>query len=142
MGIESSSIGRDMVGFAIGAIAAAAGSGLVFVSFIPLPPDDLQRQYARAVCGAVVTVSFFGGGFIGRRGISADALADLVPAILGTYAVSVFLCMAEVMSWRETLATLAFVSVGISISALLSLALQKFFPQKLPIETSWDGPQD
>lgn len=138
MGIESSSLGRDMVGFAIGAIAGAASSGLVIVSFIPLPPEDLQRDYARAVFGAVVSVSFFAGGFIGRRGFSADALSDLVSPIIGTYAVSIFFCMAAGLSLSETLFPLAFVSVGVFASALFSVALQKFFPQKLQVEASWD----
>jgi len=130
------------VGFALGAIAGASSAGLVFVSFIPLPPEDLQRDYTRAVWGAVVLVSFFAGGFIGRRGFSADALVALVPSILGTYAVSIFLCMAAGLSWAETLVPLAFVSVGLFVSALLSLALQRFFPQKLPVEPTWDGPAD
>jgi hypothetical protein len=140
MGIESSSLGRDMVGFAIGAIAAAAASGLVFVSFIQVPPEDLPRDYTRTVLGAVVVVSFFAGGFIGRRGFSADTLMDLVPPIFGTYAASTFFCMAAGLSWNETLSPLAFVSVGIFASALLSVALQKFFPLELPVETSWDDP--
>lgn len=139
MGIDSSSLGRDLAGFATGAITGATSSWLVFVSFIPLPPEDLQRDYARAVCGAIVLVSFFAGGFIGRRGFSADALADLVPPILGTYAVSVFLCLAAGVSWGEAVPLLAFVSVGMFASALLSLALQKLFPQKSPVEAADTG---
>lgn len=128
---NQSSLLRDALGFVVGAMTAAASAGLAFVMFYPPLPDSNPSRHDRAAALAILTiVMFLCGGFIGRRGFSAQFLSDLRWPVLGSYAVVTFLCILASFALEETAAMLAFATVGIVSSAMLSLVLLWRFPLK------------
>ena len=79
-----------------------------------------------------VGVMFFCGGFIGRRGFSAEALSDLFPSVVGTYAVAVLFPLIAGLSFGELAPLVGFASAGVVASSVGSLLLMKWFPPKAP----------
>ncbi len=131
MSSDQSSLLRDTIGFLVGAVTAAAAAGLVFVMFYPPLPESNPSRHDRAAALAIlVIVMFFCGGFIGRRGLSAQFLSDLRWPVVGSYIVVAFLCLLASFSLAETAIMLAFATAGILSSAVLSLALLWRFPLK------------
>src|SRR5689334_14661853 len=105
---------RDLIGFLVGATVAAATAGLVFVlSYPPLPKSNPSRHDRAAALAVLVIVMFFSGGFIGRRGFSADFLSDLLWPVVGSYIVLVFLCLLASFSLGESATMVGFATAGI-----------------------------
>jgi hypothetical protein len=129
---SQSSIARDTAGFLAGAILAAVAAGLIFVAFFPLPKESDPRNHTGEAFMMTVLVMFFCGGFIGRRGFSAEALSDLLPSVIGTYVVVVLLPLFAGLSFRELLPFLGFASTGVAASVAGSLLLLRWFPTKSP----------
>ena len=73
---------------------------------------------------------FFCGGFIGRRGLSADFLSDLRWPVVGSYVAVVFLRVLASFSLGETATMAAFATAGILSSVVVSLVLLRRFPMK------------
>ena len=95
------SLVRDIIGFFIGGVSAAVAAGLVFVAFFPLPTENDPRNHVGRTFVMLAVVMFLCGGFIGRRGFSAEALSDLLPSIIGTYAVAGLLPLFSGLSLSE-----------------------------------------
>ena len=122
---------RDLVGFFVGALVAAAAAGLVFVLFYPPLPESNPSRHDRAAALAIlVIVMFFSGGFVGRRGFSADFLSDLLWPVVGSYIVLVFLCFFASFSLGESATMVGFATAGILSSAAVSVILLRCFPVK------------
>ena len=132
MNTNQSSLARDTVGFLVGAILAAVAAGLVFVTFFPLPKEQDPRNHTGEAFMMTVLVMFFCGGFIGRRGFSAEALSDFLPSVIGTYVAVVILPLFAGLSFRELLPFLGFASAGVAASVAGSLLLLRWFPPKSP----------
>ena len=131
MNSNQSSFLRDLIGFLVGAVVAAATAGLVFVLFYPPLPESNPSRHDRAGALAIlVIVMFFSGGFIGRRGFSADFLSDLRWPVVGSYIVVVFLCFLASFSLGEIATMVAFATTGILSSAVVSVILLSRFPVK------------
>jgi hypothetical protein len=129
---KQSSLGRGTVGFLAGGILAAAAAGLIFVAFFPLPKDHNPRNHTGEAFAMLIFVMFSCGGFIGRRGFSAEALSDLLPSTIGTFVVVVLLSLLAGLSFGELAPLVGFTLVGVAASALGSLALRMWFPPKNP----------
>jgi hypothetical protein len=128
---RQSSWHRDVSVFLVGALVAAIVAGLVFVLvYPPLPESNPSRHDRGAALATLVIVMFFCGGFIGRRGLSADFLSDLAWPVVGSYLAVVFLCVLASFSPGEIATMAAFASAGILSSALVSLVLMRRFPVK------------
>ncbi len=130
MNIREPSFFRNALGFITGAILAAVAAGLIFVAFVPLGNIRDGRNHAPEAFMLTVLVMFFCGGFIGRRGFSAEALSDLLPSVIGTYAVVVALPLFAGLSIGEALPFVAFASAGVAASIIGSLALLRLFPMR------------
>ena len=131
MNSKQPSLRRDLTGFVVGALAAATVAGLVFfLIYPPLPESNPSRHDRGAALAILVIAMFFCGGFIGRRGFSADFLSDLVWPVVGSYIAVVFLCLLASFSLGETATMAAFATAGILSSALVSLVLLRRFPMK------------
>ena len=131
MNSNQRSFHRDLGGFLVGAVVAATVAGLVFVAFYPPLPESNPSQHDRsAALALLIIVMFFCGGFVGRRGFSADFLSDLSWPVLGSYAVVVFLCVLASFSLGETATMVGFATAGILASAAVSLVLLRRFPMK------------
>ena len=126
---HQSSLGRDIAGFLLGGVLAAIAAGLVFVTCFPVPKEHDPRNHTGEVFALTVLVMFFCGGFIGRRGISADALSDLLPSVIGTYVAVVLLCLTAGLGFGELAPLVGFATVGVSASAAGSLFLLRWFPK-------------
>ena len=109
---------------------AAIASALVLLAFFPLPPEPNPRNHTGEALVILCIVMFFCGGFIGRRGFSADAWIDLLPSVGGSFVASVFLCVIASLDLRETATMMGFASVGIVASAVAVLLLGRRFPPK------------
>jgi hypothetical protein len=129
---NQSSLARDAVGFLAGAVLAAVAAGLIFVAFFPLPKEHDPRNHTGEAFMMTVLVMFFCGGFIGRRGFSAEALSDLLPSVIGTYVVVVVLPLIAGLSFIELAPFLGFASAGVAASVAGSLLLLRWFPPKSP----------
>jgi hypothetical protein len=122
---------RDLIGFIVGALVAAATAGLVFVLFYPPLPESNPNRHDRAAALAIlIIVMFFSGGFIGRRGFSADFLSDLRWPVVGSYIVVVFLYFLASFSLGEIATMVGFATAGVLSSAIASLILLWRFPVK------------
>jgi hypothetical protein len=131
MNCKQPSLARDVSGFVVGALVAAIVAGVVFVLvYPPLPESSPSRHDRAAALVILVIVMFFCGGFIGRRGFSADFLSDLIWPVVGSYIAVVFLCFLASFSFGETATMVAFATAGILSSALVSLVLLWRFPMK------------
>ena len=119
-----------MTGFCIGGLSAAVVSALVFLAFFPLP-EPKPTDHTREALAMVVLVMFFCGGFIGRRGFSADFVSDLWPSVVTSFGVVLFLCFLAGLAFDEIAKLVGFAFVGIITSAAVSLLLQRLFPPKL-----------
>jgi len=130
--INRSSLARDAVGFLLGGILAAIGAGLIFVAFFPLPKEQNPRNHTGEAFAITVLVMFLCGGFIGRRGFSAEALSDLLPPVIGTYVAVILLALTAGLGFSELAPLVGFVSAGVVASAVGSLLLMRWFPPKSP----------
>ena len=130
--IRQPSFIRDALGFVAGGILAAAAAGLTFVAFIPLGDIYDGRNHVPDAFMLTVLVLFFGGGFIGRRGFSAGARSDFLPAIIGTYVAVVGLSLLAGLSLGETLPFVGFASAGVVGAIAASLVFLTWFPLELP----------
>jgi hypothetical protein len=122
------SFARDAVGFLAGSILAAVAAGLIFVAFFPLPKENDPRNHTGEAFMMTVLVMFFCGGFIGRRGFSAEALSDFLPSVIGTYVVVLVLPLVAGLSFSEIVPFLGFASAGVVASVVGSLLLLRWFP--------------
>ena len=130
--MNQSSLLRDIVGFIVGGVTAAVASALILLAFFPLPPDPKPTDHTGEALAVLVLVTFFCGGFIGRRGFSADFWSDLFPSVIGSYVVIGFLCLISSLDFREATTMIGFASVGIVTSVVVSLLLLRWFPPKIP----------
>ena len=109
---------------------AAVAAGLVFVAFFPLPAEHNPQNHTGEAFAMTVGVMFFCGGFIGRRGFSAEAVSDLVPSVVGTYAVAILFPLIAGLGLGELAPLVGFASAGVMASAAGSLLLMRWFPSK------------
>jgi len=128
--MNHSSLLRDVTGFCIGGLSAAVAAALVFLAFAPLP-EPKPTDHTREALAMVVLVMFFCGGFIGRRGLSADFVSDLWPSVVTSFAVVLFLCVLAGLSFDEIAPLVGFAAVGIITSSVTSLLLQRWLPPKI-----------
>ena len=135
--MNHSSLLRDVIGFLVGGLLAAVASGVVLVLFYPVTAMPDPHNHTGEALALLVFVMFFCGGFIGRRGFSADFVSDLWPSILTSFAIVLFLCILPGLDFYEITKMVGFASVGIIASAAASLLLQRWFPPK--IEDSHDA---
>jgi hypothetical protein len=126
------SLARDTAGFFLGGILAAVTAGLAFVAFFPLPKEHDPRNHTGEAFIMTVLVMFFCGGFIGRRGFSAEALSDLLPSVIGTFVTVILLSLVAGLDFGELAPLVGFASAGIVASAGGSLLLMRWFPPKTP----------
>jgi hypothetical protein len=124
------SLARDTAGFFLGGILAAVAAGLVFVAFFPLPKENDPRNHTGEAFTMTVLVMFFCGGFIGRRGFSAEALSDLLPSAIGTFVAVILLSLFAGLDFRELAPLVGFASAGVVASAVGSLLLMRWFPPR------------
>lgn len=132
--IRQPSFIRDALGFFTGGVSAAASAGLVFVAFIPLGNIYDGRNHVPEAFMLTALVMFFCGGFIGRRGFSAEGRSDFLPSVMGTYVAVVGLPLFAGLSMREALPFVGFASVGVAIAVVTSLIFLKWFPLESPHE--------
>ena len=132
MNANQSSLARQAVGFLAGGILAAITAGVIFVAFFPLPKEHDPRNHTGEAFIMTVLVMFFCGGFIGRRGFSAEALSDFLPSVIGTYIVVVVLPLFAGLSFSELAPFLGFASAGVVASVMGSLLLLRWFPMRSP----------
>ena len=121
---------RDVIGFVSGGLIAAIASALVLLAFFPLPPEPDPRNHTGEALVLLCIAMFFCGGFIGRRGISAEYWSDLFPSVGGSFVASVVLCLVASLDLRETATMMGFAAVGIVSSAVALLLLGRRFPLK------------
>lgn len=126
------SLARDAAGFLLGGILAAVAAGLIFVMFIPLPKEHNPQNHTGEVFIMTALVMFFCGGFIGRRGFSAEAFSDLLPSVIGTYVAVVLLSVVAGLDFSEFAPLVGFASAGVVASAVGSLLLSRWFRPKPP----------
>ena len=129
--MNQSSFLRNLIGFLVGGVTAAVATGLVFSAFHPMPAERTPHNHTPEVLAALAIAMFFAGGFIGRRGISADFFSDLLPSVIGTYLILGFLCAIASLDFVEIAAVLGFVTVGVVASTVVSLLLLRWFPPKI-----------
>lgn len=127
--LNETNVGRDIAGFLTGGVIASVAAGLVFVTFFPLPKEPARHDHTGEALMITVLVMFFCGGFIGRRGFSADAFSDLLPSVTGSSITVVVLCFLSGLSLEEYIPLIGFATVGIIASAASSFALAKWFPK-------------
>ncbi len=108
----------------------ATAAGLVYVAFLGVPTGAHNGEDGTPLAALILFI-FFAGGFVGRRGFSADFLSDLYPSIIGSYVVAVFLCVIAGLSFGELSAMIGFATVGILMSVVTSLLLMRCFPPKI-----------
>jgi hypothetical protein len=132
---NETSLLRDVIGFLVGGLVAGIASVLVFLAFVPLPPEpkptDFSPDYTGVALTILILVTFFCGGFIGRRAFSADFWSDLLPSVVTSYAVIGFLCLLEGLDMCEVAPMVGFSSAGIIISAIALIFLGRRFPPKV-----------
>lgn len=105
-------------------------AALLFITFLPLPPEQLPANHTGGALAVLVLVAFFCGGFIGRRAFSADSWSDLRPSFIASYVVIGFLCLISNLDFAEAASMIGFASAGIVASALALLLLGRRFPAK------------
>jgi len=132
--MNQSSFLRDLAGFVVGGITAALATGLVFIAFNPIPTVRTPHNHAPEVLALLAVAMFFAGGFIGRRGISAEFRSELLRPVIGTYLIIAFLCLIASLDLTETGAVLGFVTVGVVASAAVSLLILRWFPPRVDDE--------
>ena len=132
--IRQPSFMRDALGFIAGGILGAASTGLIFVAFIPLGDIYDGRNHAPTAFMLTVLVMVFCGGFIGRRGFSAEARSNFLPSIIGTYVAVVGFPLLSGLSLVEALPFVGFASVGVVSVVIASLVFLKWFPLESPHE--------
>jgi hypothetical protein len=81
-----------------------------------------------------VLVMFFCGGFIGRRGFSAEAWSDFLPSIVGTYVAVLGLPLLAGLSLGEALPFVGFASAGVVSAVAASVMFLKWCPLESPHE--------
>lgn len=130
MNTNQSSLLRDVIGFIVGSLVAPVASALVFLAFFPLPVEPDPRDHTGEALVILCIVMLVCGGFIGRRGFSADFWSDLLPSVGGSFVASVIVCLIASLDLRETATMMGFGAVGIVASAVVVLLLGHRFPRK------------
>ena len=120
---------RDIVGFLAGGLLAALLSCVVFLVFFQLPPPK-PTDHTREALAMLVLVTFFCGGFIGRRAFSADFVSQLLLSVGGSYAVMVLLCILASLDFMEIARMIGLASAGILPSAVALFLFGHRFPPK------------
>jgi hypothetical protein len=123
---------RDAVGFVAGGFVAAIAAGLVFRIFWPPPSAPTSQVHYGEGMTLIVWMAFFCGAFVGRKGFNADFLSDLLPPIIGSYAVIGLMLLCSNLDGREIAGLLGFTTAGMLSSAIVSLLLLRWFPPKVP----------
>jgi len=120
---------QNTIGFLIGGALAAAISGFSFVyviSLMPVPPK--HTGYPMIL---LVMATFFSGGFISKRGLSAKGLSDLMQPLAAVVTSLVFFDLVTTLSFRLSALFIIFQSVGILLSVVTSLSFSRwFFPKR------------
>jgi hypothetical protein len=132
--IRQPSFIRDAVGFIGGGVLAGASAGAVFLAFIPVGDIYDGRNHVPEAFMLTVGVMFFCGGFIGRRGFSAETRSDFLPSIIGTYLAVLGLPLLAGLSLGEALPFVGFASVGVVAAVTASVVFLKWVPVELPHE--------
>ena len=127
---HQTSLLRDLVGFLAGGALAAVAAALTLLAFFPLP-EPKPTDHTREALAVLVLVTFFCGGFIGRRAFSADFWSDLLLSVITSYCVIGFLCLLSSLDFRESATMIGFASVGIVVSAVALFFLGHRFPPKI-----------
>src|SRR5262245_59188103 len=115
---------RDTIGFVVGGTIGSAAAGIVYIEFVGLPTGAHNGEDS-APLAVLILFMFFAGGFVGRRGLTADFRSDFYPSIIGSYIVAVFLCLTAGLSFAELSAMIGFATVGILASVVISLLLMR-----------------
>lgn len=134
MNIRQPSFFRDALGFLVGGILAAASAGLLFVAFIPLGDINNPRNHVPEAFMLTILTMFFSGGFIGRRGFSAEGRSDFFPSIIGTYVAVFGLPLFAGLSFSEALPFAGFATAGVVAAVAASVVFLKWFPMESPHE--------
>ena len=107
-------------------------AGIAFYLLVPMPPETSPSRGDTGAAGALlVLMMFFAGGFIGGRGFTADFISDVFRPVLCSYAIIGFLFLLPGWPFTVIAIMIGFVSVGIISSAVCSLLLLRWFPQKV-----------
>jgi hypothetical protein len=120
---------RDILGFLVGGLLAAAVSAVVFLASFPRPTPSPTDHTGEALA-ILILLNFFCGGFIGRRAFSADFVSDLLISVCGSYAVMVFLCVLSSLDFVLIASMMGLASAGILPSAAVLFLLGQRFPRK------------
>jgi hypothetical protein len=134
--IRQASFARDLIGFVTGGLFAAAAAGLVFVAFVPLGDIRDGRNHVPEAFMLTVLVMVVCGGFIGRRGFSAETRSDFYPSIVGTYVAVLGLPLLAGLSFVESLPFVGFATAGVVAAVVASLAFLAWFPIEVSDEQS------
>lgn len=133
--MHQSSFIRDLMGFLAGGIAGAASILVLFLLFQRAPSHPTPHDHTMEALLAFCIALFFAGGFIGRRGISADFYSDFFPPVIGTYVILGFLCVLAGLGFVEIAGAMGIVTVGVVASVVVTLLLRRWFPPKTDHET-------
>lgn len=118
---------RSVLGFLVGGLLAASAAAAAFFCFYSLPKTPDPRDHTGEAFALLMLVVLVSGGFIGRRGFSADFVSDLLWPVGTVYGIVVFICLLSGISFGEASIMIAFASVGVFASAAGSLLLRKRF---------------
>ena len=132
--MNQSSFLRHLIGFLVGGVAGALATGLVFSFFHPMPAERTPHNHTPEVLVLLAIAMFFAGGFVGRKGISANFYSDLFPSVLGTYLILGFLAFLASMDLVAVASVLGFATAGVVASVVVSLLLLRWFPPKIDHE--------
>jgi hypothetical protein len=86
------------------------------------------RNHAPEAFILTTLLMFFCGGFIGRKGFSANSWSDIAPAIAGTCVAVVGLPLLAGLSLKESLPFVGFASVGVVTTVAAGLLFLRWFP--------------
>ena len=121
---------RGLVDAIAGAFFAGLATVLVFQLLVPLPSDPEPTDHTGTVRAVVLLFNLVAGGFVGRRGFTADHLGELGPAIIGSHSVAIFLSVVAGLNLVETAGIVGLASVGTIASAIGTIMLKALFPPK------------
>lgn len=128
--MKDSPLHRDLIGLLSGGVSGAVATGLVFRLIFPAPDEFTPRDHTPEVLLLLVIATFLAGGLVGRAGFNAEFYSDVLPSALGSLFVIGFLGFIGSLDLDEVAAVMGFAAVGIVTSAVVSLTLLHWFPQR------------